>query len=277
MLSPDYAMQAEQVYDAYFFDLDGTIYLGKRLLPGVEALFAWLRREGLPYAFVTNNPTRSVAAYEKRLSALGLPAEGRVVTSSTATAAWLRAHQPSARVYPIGEPPLIETLLAAGVCLSDDPAVIDIVVASFDRSFDYAKLDIAFRALAEEKRAILVATNPDRYCPMDGRLGVPDAAAVIGAIEACTLVKCSHVFGKPSPALVEMAALGLGVDAAKSIMVGDRLYTDIAMAHNASMAGALVLTGDSTAEEVAACRAADKPTLCLANIDALIPYTQVPA
>lgn len=262
---------ASRVYEAYFFDLDGTIYLGDQLLPGVTELFDWLVSNDLPYAFVTNNPTKTVADYEQRLEGMGLSAVGRVITSSTATASWLQTHRPGAVVYPVSEPPLIQTLEDAGIEISDDPTKIDIVIASFDRTFNFAKLDISFRAIVEEKRAILVATNPDRYCPMKNRLGVPDAAAIIGAIEACTQVKCEHVFGKPSPALVEISAEILGVEIANSVMVGDRIYTDIAMAINAGMDGALVLTGDSTLAEVLSCNDQDRPQICLERIDQLIP------
>lgn len=263
--------KAERVYDAYFFDLDGTIYLGDNLLPGVKELFAWLNVNALPYAFVTNNPTKSVADYETRLAGLGLDAKGRVITSTTATIRWLKTNRADAVVYPIGEAPLEQALCDAGIKISEDPALIDIVIASFDRTFDYAKLDIAFRAIVEEERAILVATNPDRYCPMSDRHGLPDAAAVIGAIEGCTNVKCTNVFGKPDPALVEIAAEILGVYVKDSVMVGDRLYTDIAMALRADMAGALVLSGDSNFEEVLAGKPEDRPTLSLAQIDHLIP------
>ena len=266
---------ATRIYEAYFFDLDGTIYLGDQLLPGVQHLFEWLLDLGLPYAFVTNNPTKSVTEYEARLESLGLPAKGRVVTSSTATVHWLARHRKGAVVYPVCELPLERALRDAGIEISDDPARIDIVIASFDRSFDYAKLDIAFRAIVEEDRAILVATNPDRYCPMQTRLGVPDAAAIIGAIEGCTQVKCTHVFGKPAPALVEIAAEILGVCVSNSVMVGDRIYTDIAMAQNAGMDGALVLTGDSTLAEVLALEEAGRPQLCLDNISQLIPQKSI--
>ncbi len=259
-----------KIYEAYFFDLDGTIYLGDRLLPGVLELFRWLTDNDLPYAFVTNNPSKTVADYETRLGSMGLAAKGRVITSGTATAAWLNSHKAGAVVYPISEPPLFETLQDAGIEISDDPKKIDIVIASFDRGFDYSKLDIAFRAIVEEGRAILVATNPDRYCPMSDRLGMPDAAAIIGAVEGCCNVKCAEVFGKPSPALVEIAAEILGVRVANSVMVGDRLYTDIAMAINAGMDGALVLTGDSTIEEVCSSKSHDRPQLCLERIDQLI-------
>lgn len=262
---------ADRTYEAYFFDLDGTIYLGDKLLPGVKELFAWLDMNVLPYAFVTNNPTKSVADYETRLAKLGLNAKDRVITSTTATIRWLQNHRADAVVYPIGEPPLEQALRDAGIKVSDDPALIDIVIASFDRGFNYAKLDIAFRAIVEEERAILVATNPDRYCPMSERLGMPDAAAVIGAIEGCTNVKCVNVFGKPDPALVEIAAEILDVSVKQSVMVGDRLYTDIAMALRADMTGALVLTGDSSFTEVLQGKPEDRPHLSLARIDHLIP------
>jgi HAD superfamily hydrolase (TIGR01450 family) len=262
---------ATEAYDGYFFDLDGTIYLGDQLLPGVRELFQWLNENRRTYMFVTNNPTKSVSAYEERLERMGINSAGRIVTSTTATIAWLKSNMPGAVVYPISEPPLREALEAAGIEISDDPKRIDVVIASFDRTFEYRKLDIAFQALAEEKRAILVATNPDRYCPTEGRLGVPDAAAVIGAIEACAQVRCSHVFGKPSPLLAEIASEIAGVALQNSIMVGDRLYTDVAMAISAGMKSALVLTGDSTLDDVRASTAGDRPTLCLASIDALIP------
>ncbi len=265
------ADRAIEIYDGYFFDLDGTIYLGDRLLPGVLELFRWLDDSGRPYAFVTNNPTKSPTDYEARLGAHGINAAGRIVTSATATIAWLTRNMPDAVVYAVSEQPLRDAFEAAGFEISDDPARIDVVVASFDRTFEYSKLDIAFQALAEEKRAILVATNPDRYCPMEGRLGVPDAAAIIGAIESSTEVKCSHIFGKPSPLLAQITADLLQVDLLRSVMVGDRLYTDIAMAIAAGMSSALVLTGDSNLGEVEALPAADRPTLCLSQIDALIP------
>lgn len=263
--------RATQVYDSYFFDLDGTIYLGDQLLPGVRDLFDWLDDSRIPYAFVTNNPTKSQHEYEDRLAAHGLNAAGRIITSTTATVAWLTKNMPDAVIYPVSEKPLQDAIAAAGFELSNDPTKIDVVIASFDRKFEYSKLDIAFRALAEEKRAILVATNPDRYCPMEGRLGVPDAAAVIGAIEGCTEVKCSHVIGKPSPLLAEITADLLNVDLSRSVMVGDRLYTDVAMAIAAGMYSALVLTGDSNLEDVRASDGPDRPTLCLSQIDALIP------
>lgn len=258
-------------YDGYFFDLDGTVYLSGRKLPGVDRLFAWLSEHGLPYAFLTNNPTSTAEDYERRLEGLGIPAKGRVVTSAMATAAWLADNHPGAVVYAIGEAPLERTLQEAGIMLSSDPRSIDIVVSSFDRSFTFAKLETAFRAIVRKRGAMLVATNPDRYCPVEGGPGEPDAAAITAAIEACTGTTCSHVFGKPSPAMARIATGLLGVEARRSIMVGDRLYTDIAMAIGAGMDSALVLTGDASAEDVACVSLSERPTYCLERIDELVP------
>ena len=149
--------------------------------------------------YVTNNPTRLAQDYAAKLTALGVPTHpDEVITSVTATTMWLRENHPTAAVYPIGEPPLIEALRQGGVRLSSDPAEIDLVLASFDRTFTYEKLQIAFDALWFHKRAILVATNPDKFCPYPGGRGEPDAAAIIAAIEASTGVGLSRTFGKPS-------------------------------------------------------------------------------
>ena len=184
---------------------------------------------------------------------------------------WLRSHHPDAVVFPIAEEPLIRALREAGVRLSEDPAEIDIVVASYDRTFDYRKLQIAFDALWFHKRAILVQTNPDRYCPFPGGRGEPDCAAITAAIEACTGVRCSVNLGKPGAIMVAEAVAGLGVEPADVLMVGDRLATDVAMGRAAGMASVLVLTGDSTPEEAEAAPPEQRPDHIIDTFDQLVP------
>ena len=145
------------------------------------------------------------------------------------------------------------------------------MVASYDRTFDYRKLQIAFDAIWFHKRAILVQTNPDRFCPFPGGRGEPDCAAVTAAIEACTSVKCSASFGKPDPIMTRLALEGLNLPPEDCVMVGDRLQTDIQMALDSNMVSALVLTGEATAEDVRALDAAHTPTYVLDRIDRLIP------
>lgn len=257
-------------YRAYLFDLDGTIYLGDQLLPGAGELIGALRTVDLPVRFLSNNPTKSRAAYVERLRRLGIEVEPEeIVTSVQAMTTWLLATHPEATVYPISESPLIEALAEAGIRMSDDPAEIDIVIASYDRTFTYQKLQTAFDAIWFEKRAILVSTNPDRYCPFPNGRGEPDAAGIVAAIEATTGVTCQLTTGKPSRLMLEMALKPLGIDPADCVMVGDRLSTDIAMAQAAGMAPALVLTGETTPEMLASLPEAAWPAIVLERIDQL--------
>ena len=132
-------------------------------------------------------------------------------------------------------------------------------------------MQIAFDAIWFYKRARLVATNPDRYCPMPGRRGEPDAAAITAAIEACTNTKCEAIVGKPDPAMVYAALHGLNVDLSNCVMVGDRLSTDIKMAFDTQMDAALVLTGETTVDDLALLLPEDMPNFILDRIDQLLP------
>src|SRR5207302_4421519 len=125
-----------------------------------------------------------------------------VINSSFAMVQWLLKEIPEARLFVVGEEPLKQDLRAAGFQLSETAGEIDIVVASFDRTFVYQKLQIAFDAIRAGAR--LVATNPDRYCPVPGGGGEPACAAVIAAIEACTGVKWQAITGKPSPIMLQV-------------------------------------------------------------------------
>ncbi len=264
--------QPDRLFAAYLFDLDGTIYLGESLLPGAKALIDRLHALGRPVRFLSNNPTKSRAAYVERLNRLGISvAAEEIVTSVQTMVAWLQATHPEAAVYPISEAPLIEALDEAGIRRSENPAEIDIVIASYDRGFDYRKLQIAFDAIRTEGRAFLVATNPDRFCPFPGGRGEPDAAGIVAAIEATTSTTCLLTTGKPSRLMLDMALEPLGVDASECVMVGDRLTTDIAMAIDAGLASALVLTGETNPALLAETPPHARPTYVLDRIDLLLP------
>ncbi len=265
-------MRPERLYGAYVFDMDGTIYLGDEVLPGVRETLAFLRERGIPLRFLSNNPTKDPQQYAEKLARLGLPTPVEDIANTVVTTVrWLRSHHPDAVVFPIAEEPLVRALRQAGVRLSEDPADIDIVVASYDRTFDYRKLQIAFDALWFHQRAILVQTNPDRYCPFPGGRGEPDCAAITAAIEACTGVRCSVNLGKPGAVMVSEAVAGLGVEPADVLMVGDRLATDVAMGRAAGMASVLVLTGDSTREEAEAAPPEQRPDHIIDTFDQLVP------
>lgn len=251
---------------AYLFDQDGTIFLGDRLLPGAAETVAALRAAGKRTIFLSNNPTKTRAQYAAKLSGMGIPTPVEdIVHSSFVLVRWLLRAAPGARLFVVGEEPLKDDLRAAGFALTETPGEIDIVVASFDRTFDYRKLQIAFDAIRAGAR--LVATNPDRYCPTPTG-GEPDCAAIIAAIEACTGVRCDPIVGKPSPILVEMILSILDLPPERCMMVGDRLETDIQMGIDAGMATCLVLTGDATREKLAA--SGLRPTLVVERIDEIL-------
>jgi len=261
----------EKLYDGYVFDLDGTIYLGDELLPGARRLILKLRELDRRVVFLSNNATKDPRMYAEKLTKLGLetPAEEIVNTVVTMTG-WLLQNHPDATVFPIAEEPLKNALREAGIKMSENPEEIDIVIASYDRGFDYRKLQIAFDAIWFHKRATLVTTNPDRYCPFPGGRGEPDAAAIVGAIEGCTGTKCEVNVGKPDPIMLKTIMGLVDLDVKDCVMTGDRLYTEIRMALDAGMPSAVVLTGETKAGDLEG-ESEALPDYALERIDHLIP------
>jgi len=257
--------------ESVVLDLDGTVYLGDGALPRAPEAVAALREAGKRIVFCSNNPTRTPDDYATKLSKLGIPTDpAEVFTSLKATVRWVQAEMPDAAVFPIGEQPLHDALTDAGVELCDDPERIDLVISSYDRTFDYRKLQIAFDALWFHRRARLVATNPDRFCPFPGGRGEPDAASITAAIRACTGAECEAVFGKPERGLLDMIADATGLDPATTVMVGDRLSTDVPFAHNTGMTSALVLTGETDRATLDRTPADERPHVVLETLDELL-------
>jgi len=270
--STDLLKVPDRLYEGYVFDLDGTIYLGDELLPGAKRLIEALRENGKKVVFLSNNPTKNSEMYAQKLTELGLktPTEEIVNTVVTMTQ-WLLQNHSEATVFPISEEPLKNSLFEAGIRMSEDPEEIDIVIASYDRGFDYRKLQIAFDAIWFHKRARLVTTNPDRYCPFPGGRGEPDAAAIVGAIEGCTGAKCAVNVGKPDSIMLKAIMDLVGLEAKDCVMTGDRLYTEIRMALDAGMPSAVVLTGETTTEDLGKEPKANLPDYVLGRIDRLVP------
>ncbi len=262
----------DRLYEGYIFDLDGTIYLGDDLLPGAKRLIEKLRELGKKVVFLSNNPTKDPKMYAEKLTKLGLPSsENEIVNTVFTMTQWLLKNHPEATVFPISEEPLKRSLREAGIRMSERAEEIDIVIASYDRGFEYRKLQIAFDAIWFHKRARLVTTNPDPYCPLPGGRGEPDAAAIVAAIEACTGAKCEVNVGKPDRIMVDTIMEMLGFEESECIIAGDRLYTEIRMALDAGMPSALVLTGETSAEILTAETEENKPDYVLDRIDRLIP------
>jgi NagD protein len=233
-------------YRGWLFDLDGTVYLGERLIPGADTVIATLRAAGRRVAFLSNKPLQTRAEYAAKLSRLGVPAApDDVINSSLVLARYLRDRDPGAPVFVIGEPPMLAEMRAHGFDVRGDERVRWVVIA-FDRTFDYAKLNIALQAVKQGAR--LIATNPDRTCPVEGG-EIPDCAGMIAAVEAVTDRKVEAIVGKPSPIILEVALAALGVPARDAAIVGDRIETDIVMGRRLGLATVLVLSGITRADD----------------------------
>lgn len=239
----------ERVYPGYVFDLDGTVYLGDALLPHAAETIRELRRRGSRVVYVTNKPLETADDYARKLTHFGLPTtRADVVTSVDALVVYLRREHPQATLLAVAEQSAIDELSAAGFTLTTTPSQAQLVVVSFDRTFDYEKLNAAFQAVRYGGAAI-VATNPDPYCPTPEG-GIPDCAAMLAAIEACSGARAEAVVGKPSVHMARALLDRLTMCAQDVAVVGDRLLTDMAMARSLGMTGILVLTGATRAESL---------------------------
>jgi HAD superfamily hydrolase (TIGR01457 family) len=246
-------------------DMDGVLYRGSRLLPGVPGFLAFLEARGVACACITNNSTLTPEEYEAKLASLGVavPAQ-RVVTSALATSRHLRARHPrGTTVYAIGMNGLRQALFADGYFVEADIRP-QLVVQGADFEVTYAKLKTA--CLAIRAGARFVATNPDRTYPSEEGL-VPGAGAIGAALRAATDVE-PEVVGKPMPTLFRVALEQLGGEPAGALVLGDRLDTDVAGARNAGLASALVLTGVSTRADLE--RSPQQPDWVFADLPELV-------
>lgn len=253
-------------FGGYAFDLDGTVYLGESLIPGAEIVVAGLRSGGASVVFVTNKPLETATEYAAKLSRLGIPAERTdVVTAIDSLVLYLLERHPDATILTIAERVVDLELQGAGFSLTEAPELASVVVVSFDRTFSYEKLARAYQAVRHG--AVIIATNPDPYCPTpDG--GLPDCAAMLAALEACSGATAEAILGKPSVWMTRAFLSRLGVAASSSAMVGDRLHTDVAMGIEAGMNSVLVLSGATSESEAHA--SSVSPDWIIPSITALL-------
>jgi len=232
---------------AVLFDMDGVLYRGRQVLPGAVELLTFLDVRDIRYACITNNASMTPEQYEAKLAAMGIrmPA-GLVVTSALATNHYLRATYPAGtRVYIVGMRGLREALLGDGYFVEDAEAP-ELVVQGADFEVTYAKLKTA--ALCIRGGARYIATNPDRTFPSEEGL-IPGAGAIMAALTAATDAE-PFVIGKPAPTMFQVAVELLGANQDTTLVIGDRLDTDIAGATGAGLTSALVLTGVSRRDEI---------------------------
>lgn len=231
-------------------DMDGTIYMGSTLFPYTLKFLSDMKEAGIGYSFLTNNPSRSVADYLKKLEGLGIQAdEGNMYTTSLAAIDYIRTHYPSAkRLFMLGTPSMVSQFEKAGfeACADDPDDVPDVLVVAFDMTLEYSRLCRA--AWWASQGVPYVATNPDRVCPTDQRTVLVDCGSLCRCIEHATGRRPDITLGKPDPNMLKGILDRHGLQPEEIAMVGDRIYTDTAMAHNAGAFGVLVLSGETTLE-----------------------------
>lgn len=231
-------------------DMDGTIYMGSTLFDFTIPFLNTLTANGIGYSFLTNNPTKSQEDYLKKLEKLGIHAtKDEMYTTAIATIDYIKVHFPNARrLFILGTPSMIAEFERAGfVSVADDPAERpDVLVVAFDMTLQYSRL---CRAAWWAKQGVpYIATNPDKVCPTDQEVVLVDCGSICRCIEYATDRKPDIVIGKPNPDMLDGIKNRYGLDASEIAMCGDRIYTDVAMAHNAGALGVLVLSGETTLE-----------------------------
>lgn len=252
--------------ELFLLDMDGTLYLGDTVLPGAHEFVKALEEQGRRYVYLTNNSSRASEDYIHRLRRLGFPCEAEnVFTSGQASARYLKEHYPEKGVFVVGTAALRRELEAEGVRVVEDHA--DVVLVGFDTELVYIKLDKALRYL--RRGAPFIACNPDWVCPLDKGDVMPDCGSICALLTAAGGGEPFYI-GKPNRSMVDIMSGSFGVPPEKICCVGDRLYTDIAVAQNAGAVSALVLSGETTREMLDA--SPQKPDYVFDSVNELYLY-----
>ena len=243
----------------FLFDMDGTLYLGNRLFDFTNELLSTIKENGGKYIFMTNNSSKSVADYIKKLEKLGVSADyDDFITSSQATAYYLKNHYPNATLYVCGTESLKEELIGEGFEITEDAEKAECIVMGFDTELTFKKLhDISYMLCTSELTSI--ATNPDYVCPTEFG-SVPDCGSICDTIYNAT-GKRPVVIGKPQALMPELAMAKTGYKKAETAVIGDRIYTDIKSGINAGTVTVLVMSGETTEEILK--NSPDKPDVVL--------------
>lgn len=244
----------------FLFDMDGTLYLGDRLYSFTTELLQTIKENGGKYLFMTNNSSKSVDDYVKKLRKLGITAtRDEFMTSSQATAYYLHKHHEGQKLYVCGTESLKEELRMEGFTVTTNLEEVECIVMGFDTELTFQKLHDVSYLLLTRKDIPYIATNPDLVCPTEFG-AVPDCGSVCIGIKNAT-GREPIVIGKPSPLMPQLAMEKLGIGKEETCVVGDRIYTDVKSGLNAGITGILVLSGETTPEILA--ESPDKPHLVL--------------
>ncbi len=229
-------------------DMDGTIYLGNDIFPFTLDFLEKIGNAGIGYSFLTNNPTKSVEDYLSKLASMGIRAsEDNMYTTSLAAIDYIKSAYPhAARLFMLGTPSMAGQFEKAGfiACGDDENDVPDVLVVAFDPTLTYSRLCRA--AWWAQQGIPYVATNPDRVCPTNLKTVLVDCGSLQKCIEHATGRRPDKVLGKPDPTMLLEIMAKHGLKPEEVAMVGDRIYTDTAMARNAGAVGVLTLSGETT-------------------------------
>ena len=234
-----------QLIRCFLLDMDGTFYLGSRLLPGALEFIRLLDQRGIDFLFLTNNSSRTRREYAEKIRGMGLDlAENKIFTSGEATALYLARQKPGASLYVAGTPALEDEFLEHGFRLDDQHP--DYAVLGFDTTLTYQKIwrfcDLVSAGVP------YIATHPDINCPTETGF-MPDIGSMMAMIAASTGRQPDIIIGKPYEPIVSAITTKLGLDVGSLCMVGDRLYTDIALGKT-GLTTVLVLSGETHPEDI---------------------------
>jgi NagD protein len=242
----DQGIEDIRTKSAFIIDMDGVVYHGDHLLEGTKEFVAWMRRENKKFLFLTNSSERSPVELSQKLARLGVEVESEhFYTSALATASFLRTQKPGGTAFVIGDPGLMHALYDAGYTMNNvNP---DYVVVGEGRSYNLEAIERGVKLVLEGAR--LIGTNPDLNGPVEGSLA-PACGALIAPIELATGKK-AYFIGKPNPLMMRHALKQLGATREETIIIGDRMDTDIVAGVETEIETVLVLSGVTAREDIA--------------------------
>lgn len=263
-MNADYQKQVLSKIQCFVLDMDDTIYLGDRLFPYTIEFLKTVRAVGKDYLFYTNNSSRNARMYAQKLARMGVEGVGDddVCISNEVVIRYIKEHYCDPRVFVLGTPALLENFQARGIRLDEENP--NLMVLGFDTTLSYDRLSRFCQFVRDG--VDYIGVNADLNCPMDGGKFIPDCGSIARLVEAST-GRFPEFFGKPSRHTLAYVVERTGLCEHELAFVGDRLYTDIAVAENTGATSILVLSGESTLDE--ALNGPHKPDLILQSLESM--------